>query len=151
MRNLLIVFLCVMLTGCAVGMPFQIVDETAPKSSSTPYVVAVTEATLLADRAARAKFWSGVWNIERALPQQPGLVGYALRREILGDKVWTMTVWKNDDDLETFIKSDLHRRNAREGYSALASMRTARFTRKVTDGIPDWSDAEAQLARKAEP
>jgi hypothetical protein len=99
MPNLFAIVVDVLRAGPTVGMPFRAVEGMAGRGPCLPYVVAVTEATLLADNAARTRFWNGVWTVERALASQPGLVGYALQRQILGDKVWTMTVWNTEDDL----------------------------------------------------
>lgn len=133
--------------GFTVGMPYQAVGAIGDGDPSSPLVVSVTEATLVADKALRARFWRGVWAIAGSLPQQSGLVGYALQRQILGNKVWTMSVWRSENDLMFFVRSELHRRIAQEGSAALAAMRTSRFRHYAAQGAPNWRIAVAQLAR----
>jgi hypothetical protein len=46
-----------------------------------------TKALLGGYAAARELCWDGVWDIERGLPQQRPLIGFAIRRELVGDTV----------------------------------------------------------------
>jgi heme-degrading monooxygenase HmoA len=145
MIRLWISLLTLILGGCAIGPPLRDVGGGMPSSTDPALLVAVTEATLGDDRDARARFWLGVRRVEAAMPAQDGLVGYALRREIFGSKVWTMTVWRTEADLDRFVKSDAHRTAVREGYAALVGMRSTRFSWDARRGAPAWQDALSML------
>ncbi len=100
------------LAGCAIATPYKTTDSGAALPKDAPTVVAVTLAVVSDDRAARKVFWENVWRIERALPEQPGLLGYSLRQELLGNKAWTMTAWRSEEDLRRFAAASAsHRRH----------------------------------------
>jgi heme-degrading monooxygenase HmoA len=137
------------LGGCAIATPYR--EVAAPGGSgAAPAVVAITEARLGGDRASRAAFWHGVREVERSLPTQPGLIGYTLRRELLGNTTWTMTVWESDDALDRFVGGAAHRRAMQAGDAAIASVRFARLSRARDAGPPPWPEALDALARRGQ-
>jgi heme-degrading monooxygenase HmoA len=113
-------------------------------------VVAITEARLGGDRAARAAFWQGVAEVERSLPSQPGLLGYALRRELIGGTAWTMTVWDSEAALDRFVGAAAHRQAMQAGNAALATTRFARLERPREAGPPSWPEALDALSRRGQ-
>ena len=62
------------------------------------------------------------------LPAQPGLIGYALRRELFGDELWTLSAWTSEDALDDFVGSEAHLEAMRAGR---AGLREARFAQRV--------------------
>lgn len=132
-------FLTVFLSGCAIATPFRDNPGTHAKAGSA--IAAITEAQLGADRAARSRFWDGTRRVEQALMQQPGFLGYSIRREILGNRAWTMTVWQSEADLLRFVQSEVHREAIRIGRAALVSGRFARVPLAPGEKSLSWAKA----------
>jgi heme-degrading monooxygenase HmoA len=135
------------LTGFSMAMPYRVVASPGANAAAE-VVVAVTEVRLGADKAARSRFWSQVWAVEKALPNQPGLVGYALRREVFGATAWTMTLWKDEESLRAFMRSEIHRNAVQDGLPATIDTRFVRFRRLGSAGPPEWAEAIERLARE---
>ncbi len=135
------------LAGCAIATPYKTTDAGAALPKDAPTVVAVTLAVVSDDRAARKVFWENVWRIERALPAQPGLLGYSLRQELLGNKAWTMTAWRSEEDLRRFVASPLHRQAIDATPSALVDSRFVRVARTNGQLPLRWDEALEELSR----
>jgi heme-degrading monooxygenase HmoA len=135
------------LAGCAIATPYKTTDAGAALPKNAPTVVAVTLAVVSDDRAARKVFWENVWRIERALPEQPGLLGYSLRQELLGNKAWTMTAWRSEEDLRRFVASPLHRQAIDATPPALVDSRFVRVARTNGQLPLRWDEALEELSR----
>lgn len=139
------------LNGCAVATGFKgpgydrARGVTAPGSG--PVVVALTKAVLRPDGDARDRFRAQVRAIDAAMRDQPGLVGYALRMEPLGDTVWTMTVWRDEDSLRAFVRGDAHRTAVRTSMDAVETSVFARVPMDRAAVPPSWDQALAILDR----
>lgn len=144
-----IALLAALLGGCAIATPYR---AAAPPGGSEGEVavIALTEATLGPDRAARAAFWDGVRAVERDLATQPGLLGHSLRRELLGNRAWTMTVWESEAALDRFVASPVHRAAMRAGNPAIAGQRFATLARPRAAGPLTWAEALDVLAREGQ-
>ncbi len=118
-----------------------------PSQSNT--TIAVTEAVLAADRVARGDFWIGVRLVEAALPQQPGLIGFALRRELLGDRVWTITAWESKNELRRFMELPAHQEAMKLGARALIEFRSVLLMRPESGWPLSWTDALQALDNQA--
>jgi heme-degrading monooxygenase HmoA len=143
-RALSVTMLAGLLMGFSVAMPYCVVDPSAANSDAE-VVVVITEVRLGGDRSARSVFWSHVRHIEKALPGQPGLVGYALRREIFGTTAWTMTVWANEGAIAGFMRSAVHRKAVQDGLPAVMVSTFVRFRRPAKAGPPSWTEAIEHL------
>jgi heme-degrading monooxygenase HmoA len=141
------------LRGCAFGSSFrgegrlrEIAREG--RSSNSPageqaqkptVMVGLTNAVL--DPKTRAVFDDHTHRVLRSLPQQPGYVGHAVRTRPFGNEVWTMTVWQDEQALDAFVASDVHREAIRRGLVAVRSARFARFEWPADRGAPTWAEA----------
>jgi heme-degrading monooxygenase HmoA len=134
------------LMGFSMAMPYRAVSSPGTDSVAEVIVV-ITEVRLGGDRSQRSQFWNQVWTVEKSLPKQPGLVGYALRREIFGTTAWTMTLWKDEASIRAFVRSGVHRNAVMDGLPATFDTRFVRFRRLKDAGPPDWAEAIAQLTR----
>ena len=121
----------VALGGCTFATPFRgpgyDAREGVTIEGTGPVIVAMTKAVLREDRARQSDFWDNVFRVERSLSKQPGLIGYALRRELFGPNTWTMTVWASEASLNAFMIGEIHQTAIREGLPALSSTRFVRF------------------------
>lgn len=144
-RSVLVGILAGVAAGCAISTPYQ--ATTSQRVGGGAAIVVITEATLSADRAARSAFWKGVRGVEKELPRQPGLIGYTLRQEPFGSRVWTMTTWSSEDDLRRFVSSPAHRLAIEAGEPAIADLRFARVVRERSAPPLTWSEAMDALAQ----
>lgn len=128
-----------LLVGCSISTPYR--ENGSAASGTQTVLVAVTEATLSNDRQARAAFWAEVRRIEAELPEQPGLLGYSLRQEVFGERVWTMTVWTSEADLRTFLAGASHRLGIRNGYPGTVDVRFVRISRPAGSPRLTWPEA----------
>lgn len=139
--------LCALLSsGCAFSTGFRD-GQAADLPADAPVVVALTEAKLSPDFDAHGVFWSRSRDVVRSLADRPGLVGYTIRLEPLGTRIWTMTVWRDDQSLAAFLADSTHRRAATEGMPSLADARFARVRVARAEAPLAWPDAVARLAR----
>lgn len=130
------------LCGCAVSTPFRAVDPP-PDGGTALRVVAVTHA--VAEPGTRARFDAHTDAVIAALAAQPGLVGYRVRRTLLGDEVWTMTVWRSEADRLGFMAAGAHARAMADAPALLVSARFGRFDWPTAAAPPDWRTALERL------
>lgn len=132
--------------GFSMAMPYRAVGSPSMHAVAEVIVV-ITEVRLGGDGSQRSRFWNQVWTVEKSLPKQPGLVGYALRREIFGTTAWTMTLWKDEASIRAFMRSAVHRKAVTDGLPATIDTRFVRFRRLKDADPPDWAEAIDQLTR----
>ena len=137
-----------LLGGCAISTPFQGpgYDRSTGVSSDRAdgiVIVALTHAVLGKERR---NFDRGVDRVVDSLAQQPGLIGYSLRRELFGNEAWTMTVWRDEASLEDFVRSSTHQQAIRDGAGELAGVNFSRFELPATELPIGWDTALEYLA-----
>lgn len=130
-----------LLSACSVATPFRNVPAGAGQAEQGTTVVVITEATLGGSSEQRSGFWTGVRSVQAVLPSQPGLIGYSLRQELLGNRVWTMTVWQSELDVRRFANTETHRLAMKSGAEALINLRFARLQRDQHIPVPSWEEA----------
>jgi len=142
---LLFVAMTTGLSACAIATPFKGPGFSAGRGVTAPgtgpVTVAITQAVLGDDKAKRRSFWSNVGLIESSLDGQPGLIGYSLRRELLGDNTWTLTAWSNEDSLRAFVEDIPHQDAIRSSASGMTQARFARITVNREELPLSWSKA----------
>lgn len=130
----------ILVSACQFSQPYRQFDDAGADGRQT-LVVAVTEAVLVKDRAQRDEFWRYVDHVEASLPQQPGLLGYAKRIELLGGRAWTMSVWTTAGQLDAFVYDPAHLAAMRTARGALKSFKTTRFEVPAREAPPKWQAA----------
>ena len=150
-RRLFGLFLTLLsLGGCAIATPFRGpgYDADAGVAADRPetVVVVLTEAVLRDEGADRSAFWDNVGKVEDSLAAQPGFIGYSLRRELLGDRAWTMTAWRDEASVAAFVQSPVHQTAIAEGLGALQATGFARIEVKRDELPLDWERAVEILA-----
>jgi quinol monooxygenase YgiN len=131
--------LALALGGCAIATPYRALPQSSVPPQDAIVVVAITKAVV--DPATRGPFDAQVRAVLRALPDQPGLVGYSVRREIFGRNLWTMTVWESDAALVGFAGGMLHQEAVRVGSPALQDSRFARLKMARNEAPLTWPQA----------
>ncbi len=107
--TLLLLAMLTGLAGCSIATPFRYAGPTVTESAgSENLIVSLTMTEYKPGWKSRRVFWRHVGQVEKSLSDRPGLVGYSLRRQIIGNRAWTMTVWKDESSLLAFIRSPAH-------------------------------------------
>jgi heme-degrading monooxygenase HmoA len=150
LRIISISALGLVLGGCAISTPFKgpgfadgRVKDSAPDAR---VVVSFTYAKVNDEQ--RAVFFDHVDRVVKSLPAQSGLIGYSIRRELLGDQVWTMTVWRSEEDRARFVLAQTHAEAMRAGMPALMAVRFARTEWPADQVPPSWKKAEDLLEKQ---
>ena len=144
-RWIVLIFAMIGLGGCAIATPFKGPGYSSSKgvtaSGSGPVTIAITQAVLKDDGTQRKSFWNQVSSVETSLANQPGLIGYSLRRELIGDNSWTLTAWVDEDSLRAFIEDVAHQDAIRDARGALMQARFVRTTLSRADLPLSWTTA----------
>lgn len=115
-----------LLGGCHIATPYEAFSDS-PLADDATVVVSITHAMLGDDAGMRKRFWAHVEQVEDALADQPGLIGFSKRAALGGDDAWTMTVWRDEASLRAFVRSDTHQAAIRNAMPGLHGARFARF------------------------
>ncbi|MEL6715824.1 MAG: antibiotic biosynthesis monooxygenase [Planctomycetota bacterium] len=141
-------------SGCAVSRPFRgpgysSRDGVTVDAPPGGLVVALTEGVL--DRSRRRPFDRAIRDVDRGMASQPGLVGYALRKELFGSRVWTMSVWESEEALRRFVRSGLHRDAMQRGGEATLEFRYHSFRAQPGEFPVPWERAIGLLEAEGGP
>ncbi len=127
-------------------MPFRYVDEDLSKElTNENLVVSVTMTQYKSDWTSRKLFWRHVERVEKSLSERQGLVGYSMRRQILGNRAWTMTIWKDESSLLAFVRSPAHLEAMQQALPTLENASFARVELPASDIPLSWEKAEQLL------
>lgn len=144
MKPIKILALALGLSSCTVARPFSRPPAPPPLPDET-VVVVVTHAELWDDR--REAFDDYTSLLVDALDEGrfEGLIGFSVRKELLGDRVWTMSVWSDEAAIESFTRSPLHRAAMARAGRAIKSMRLRRLRARPEEIPLSWERALAAL------
>lgn len=134
--------------ACTVSMPYRSVERGETGSPDEKLLVSVTHATL--DPSKRAPFDEHTMLVNSAMASQPGLVAYSLRRELLGNDVWTYTIWRDEASRTNFFMSEQHRQAMASGSGAIETMRYKRMEIRRSELPFSWSRALQLLNESAD-
>lgn len=137
------------LMSCQVATPFKGPGYARGKGVKLPGAtdtvwIGLTNAQL--DGSNRATFDDYTNRVIRDLPNRDGYIGHSVRTRVFGNEVWTMTVWRDEAALNTFVRAPIHREAMREGISAVKSARFARFAWPASQVPPSWDEAKRRLS-----
>ncbi|PKA26439.1 DUF3291 domain-containing protein [Leptospira levettii] len=142
--NTMIMILLIWLIHCKIATPFQR-NESVNKDlyeNETEVVIAITEVEISGSYSLRSIFWNRVSSVRSKLNQNEGYLGGAIRREIFGNRAWTMTVWKNESALDQFVYSKEHEIAMKEGGPAVKKSKFYRGFVKWKELPISWERAE---------
>ena len=138
--------------GCTVARPFRgpgfrpgtgVVADDAGDT----VVVQLTHAVL--DPDLRRPFDEHTELVNDAMTAHEGLIGYSLRKQLFGDEVWTLSVWRDEAALSDFVRSDVYRAAMESGAPAVVSMRSRKLDVPREDIPLSWKRA-VELLDEAE-
>jgi quinol monooxygenase YgiN len=112
--SLAIATLAVNIGGCAISTPFQwpglMTSAThTTKATSAPdqqVVVSITHVVVKPDH--KSAFFKETMAVRDGMGKTPGIIGYAVRREIFGNQGWTVSVWRDEESLRRFVFTPQH-------------------------------------------
>ncbi len=127
--------------GCSISTPFRW-PGFDPKSgvtipgASKVIVVAITHVIVDSDK--RRAFDDHTMRVVNNMSRQPGLIGYSVRKQILGDEAWTVSVWSDEDSLRRFVYTPEHLRAMAAGEPAMKAVRFRRFSMPANELPLNW-------------
>ena len=136
------------LTSCRVGYPFRGPWYDPAKGVVHPAAgrevfVAVTQGDIASgqDSALSGQLrW-----VLRTMDEHDGLIGYAVRRQLLGRRVWTTSVWVDRASMLRFVRSPQHREAISRGGVPRSSIIAAYASVEAARVPLDWREAERLL------
>jgi heme-degrading monooxygenase HmoA len=111
-------------------------------------VVGITHVTLGDEREKNGVFWDYTRQVIESLPEHQGYLGHKLRKKLLADEAWTMTVWADEDALDQFVRGSVHVMAMGNGLPAVKSARFVRLILPRTQTPLDWDTAEQMMSEK---
>lgn len=128
-----------LVAGCAIQLPPYVAPREPGDGDDDVLRMSLTHAVI--DGRNRRDFDRYTRRIVDVLPSQPGLVSFSVRRELIGDQVWTITVWDSDESRDRFFASGLHRDAMAAAGAAIVNVRTRRLDVRRGNLPVAWADA----------
>lgn len=132
-----------LLGACTISMPLSYGPTGREGLPEDRLQVSITHATLYPDK--RRVFDEQTMLVYREMDKQPGLVAYAIRRELFGNQVWTISVWRDQDSRMRFFMSDVHQRAIYMSQDAIESVRYKRIDVRRSELPLSWHRVERIL------
>ena len=95
--------------------------------------------------SSTVRFFRGVQAIRRQLAIAQGLIGYTLRAKPLARNYWTLSVWKDEAALRTFMRTAPHADLMHSLRPGMGPTKFVTWTISQADGRPDWPAALRRL------
>jgi heme-degrading monooxygenase HmoA len=134
------------LASCKMAAPFRgPITETSQFAPDETALIALTYVKTGTDSAKNKVFWEQVMKVDAAVPMQAGYLGHSIRRVVMGEEGWTMTVWANEQSLNAFVRGEAHQTAIAKSINAVVAGRFARITVKRSEIPISWTKAEQIL------
>jgi heme-degrading monooxygenase HmoA len=143
-RALMLGLLTSWISACAIGTPWPRVAPGDAEQGNETVVLVLTRVVV--NTRQRSEFDRQNSRVLASMGSQPGLIGYAARRELFGDQGWTMSVWASDEARAAFVRSAVHREAITKSLPALRSVELKRMTVARKDLPPNWDEVLRLLA-----
>jgi hypothetical protein len=134
------------LPGCAYTSPWNR-TELGEKLLGSKQLVLVSLTLAQRKAGQHGPFFDQVRSVLADLPTRDGLLGYAFRFELFGDKAWTVTAWRDEAARDQFVYQGAHRAAMRKTDEVLESCRFGSLDLMPSDLPPDWSKVTEILAK----
>jgi len=134
-RRLLPLAIATLASGCSLATPFK--SGPAAFQHEGSVFIGVTNARV--EGGNRRAFDKHTRLVIRSLGTHEGYMGHSVRSRLLGNEVWTMTVWKDEASLDRFVRSPVHREAMREGTPQVLTAKFDRFEWPSLDSRPTWT------------
>jgi hypothetical protein len=136
-----------LLGACTISMPFTYGPLGNIGVPEELLQVSITHATLYPDK--RDVFDQQTMVVYREMDKQSGLVAYGIRRELFGNQVWTVSVWRDHESRMKFFMSDVHQRAIYMSQDAIETVRYKRIDVQRRELPLTWDRVEQILKQPA--
>ena len=116
-----------------------------PVDPAVSYAVAITKLPLQSHLRIPSIMLATV-RIMRQLKRSEGLVGYALKADLLRKTFWTMSAWHDRDALTAFVRSDVHRKAMTTLQPHMDHPQIKTYDARGSEVPPTWPDLARELA-----
>jgi quinol monooxygenase YgiN len=89
-------------------------------------------------------------SIARQLRHSKGLLGYALRADLISHRFWTLSAWKDEASLQAFVRAEPHASTMRELSRYTKDPAFANWTTQSPLPLPSWQEVEDRLRMSKE-
>lgn len=132
------------LWSCTVSTPFRGPGySNGTPGSDGDVIVAVTHATL--HRGNRSAFDKHTSLVIKDIPTHAGYLGHSVRKQLFGNEVWTLSVWRDHVSLDEFVRAPVHREAIKQGIDAIIEAQFLRFEWPASSPPPRWSETLERL------
>jgi heme-degrading monooxygenase HmoA len=131
------------LFNCKISTPFKKFNTTIPKDQIV--IIGLTYIEVGKESHHTKIFWNHVFSIKDSIQENDGILGISIRRELFGNRGWTMTIWKDEDSLDSFVEGKRHRIAMKEGMPALIKTKFLRIERRYEEIPIAWKEVEKLL------
>ena len=116
-----------------------------PPDPARTYPAFATRLPLTAHRYVPG-FLRDTLRIRRQLRDAPGLVGYALRADLLAKTFWTLSVWEDEAALLAFAAAEPHRTVMQRVPARMGDSTLRAFEVSGADVPLAWADVQARVS-----
>jgi quinol monooxygenase YgiN len=131
------------INGCAINSPYPKFDSSAINADEQLVLVI---SRIIIDTKQRQEFDKQTSLVIKSMPSHEGMLGFSARREIFGEQAWTLSVWRNNEAVNKFVRSAVHFEAMKKSQPAIVTTEFKRLTVKASELPRNWSDALATLA-----
>ena len=124
------------LSRCSYTAPFRRVESISQDAR-----VILTLSAVEHQKGQRKPFFDDTKRVLADLPNHAGLVGYSYRFQLLGNKAWTMTAWKDEASRNQFSQSPVHLSAVRNSPITAQNMRFMSVTVLASSLPMSWDEA----------
>ncbi len=132
-----------LVAGCTVGTPWPRIDATPIDDEERPVVLVLTHVRL--EPGNRKPFDQANRRVLASMKGQPGLLGFAARRQVFGHEGWTMSIWTDEASVSRFVSSSVNWEAIRQAEPSLIAVTTRRLTMRRPELPANWAEALALL------
>ncbi|MFD3762137.1 DUF3291 domain-containing protein [Streptomyces sp. NPDC058622] len=130
--------------------PWTATAAAAGTAESLPDEVLVLGSRLLLRRARDIpRFIAASQAIRRQVMAADGALGLSLRAEPLAKTFWTLSAWRDQEALDSFVEALPHERTMRDFHLRLRDPVFVTWTVPRSTLPVDWSDAVSRIAGHA--
>jgi heme-degrading monooxygenase HmoA len=142
---IILVSLLGILVSCSYTAPYRPAALATDGSLPPDHPVIVTISGVEHRPGQRKAFFRDTRAVLAELPDQPGLLGHSFKFEILGNKAWTMTAWRDEASQDAFVRSPAHRKAVRNSGKTSQNVRFITVTRPLSSLPLGWKEALALI------
>ena len=123
-------------------LPWRAAAPVVPEST---YVVTITRLPLRRHTRIPSVMRSTL-RIVRQLARSDGLIGYSLKADLFAKTFWTVSVWRSEEALARFVRSDTHRTAMAAIGPHMAGPVIETSTARGADLPPSWREVTRRLS-----